>query len=677
MPSNLVMPFRFVFVALALMLESFCQLTANEVVEVLKSHCLECHDSTEKSGGIDLSVLLKEVEDPQESADRHAEASAEANHSSNRIQDLWARVEKVVSRGEMPPDGEDQLDEKKRETIRLYFRNRYILRNGNPHVGQTLLRRLTRYELQNTLEDVLGVSLKRPYVFSPESKGMVRSTIELVYPEDVPGESGFDNDAQQLAISNLPFQEYVQTVDYALRMFAQNDFARKVVFGQTGLPNDLSIEQATRIIDRFVRRAWRVGGSKEDRNRLMSRYHRLAGEKTIEEAMLAVMKFALLSPRFMYRFESVKESSVPYRVSPVELAVRLSYFLWSSPPDEELFTLARNGKLSQPEVLTQQIARMLNSPKRISLSENFAGQWLGFDQLKTNPVYYQGESWTRGVYDELLFSFDELLKSNRSILEIVDSEWVYLRDARLAGGRSKKIQLDNVYIDIFSDRRIRKGLKVERFYDPPALYQLEGTQFGGLITSTGIMRITSAPKRTNPIRRGVWILEKIIGESMQPPENIPPLAESEKLLNQNKDENAPEVSPTEILRLHTSQDSCRVCHRHIDPLGLGLENMDPGGVWRTEYPGKIKIKSEGTLPNGRSFRSPSELKKELLNYYKDRIAENMVRQMMAYALGRKIQPFDRISLDRVLVAISADDYRIGTVIEQIVLSPQFQCRQDD
>ena len=240
------------------------------------------------------------------------------------------------------------------------------------------------------------------------------------------------------------------------------------------------------------------------------------------------MKVALLSPSFMERLEVAKDSAEPYEISGSELAVRLSYFVWSATPDEALFAAAENGSLRQEKEVRYQSERMPNSPKRLALAENFAGQWLGFDELKRNKVFYRGENWTRGVYDELLFGFDELIKSDRSILEIVDSDWAYIRREHVKQTGAKGHQFEEKFADIFAARRSRAGLKVERFYDPPRLYKFTGGRAGGMLTAAGIMRLTSAPNRTSPIRRGVWLLEKIIGEEMQPPANIPPLAEAKK-----------------------------------------------------------------------------------------------------------------------------------------------------
>ena len=627
---------------------------AETVTSVIKKRCVDCHSGKDPSGGVDLSVVLGPPKD-------HATTAR-----------LWVRIEKMIASRKMPPADAPKMQPAERRTVVQWYRDRYILRNGKPHIGVSPLRRLTRYELENTLEDVLSIRLKRPYVVSTEQTGLAPSTIEQIYPPDIRGESGFDNDADQLRKVRVPILKYIDCVDYALRIFDQNAAARKTVLGIANKPKQLSPAKAKRILDTFVDRAHRGYDNARERAAILRTWSEAAKTTTGYRALLKAMKTALLSPGFLYRMEVSKGSTDPYRVSAGELAVRLSYFLWATMPDRALSRAAEDGSLLREDVLKKQIARMLNSPRRVALSESFAAQWLGFGELRRNKVFYHGEAWTRGVYDELLFGFDEVIKADRSVLEIVDSDWAYLRRSAARAVRARPLRHNEKYADIFAKRRIRTGLKVERFYDPPRLYRTEKTQLGGMLTSAGVMRLTSAPNRTSPIRRGVWLLETIIGETMEPPENIPPLADSEKKL-----EGTPKAaSLAAILKLHTSRASCRACHQHIDPLGLGLENFSPMGTWRTSYRNKSRISPDGALPNGKVFTSPRQMKRELLAFYKDRITENIVRRMLSYAIGRKLHPHDRVTIDGIKEQLKKNGYRMGVLIEQIVLSQQFRYRQD-
>ena len=378
----------------------------------------------------------------------------------------------------MPPDQED-LPARERQTILDWYWRNIVLRDGKPHIGPSPLRRLTRYEIENSLEELLSVELKRPYVFSPESSGLLPSTIEEIYPADLPGESGFDNDALRMRQAKLPLLKYIDCVDYALRVFDQRPQARGRILGFRHKPASLEEPLAKKTLWRFADRAARGYQNHEDRDRIFHRYKSMVGKHDAYTSLLAAMKTVLLSPSFLYRLETSREQRTPYPVAPHELAVRLSYFLWSSMPDRQLFEAAAEGSLLEKEILLREMRRMLNSPKRIALAENFAGQWLGFDELKRNKTFYRGERWTRGVYDELLFGFDELIKSNRNVLELVSSDWKYLRREAARREKLPSLRFDAKYADIFSRRRSRQGLKVEQFYAPPRLYRTGGERGGG------------------------------------------------------------------------------------------------------------------------------------------------------------------------------------------------------
>jgi hypothetical protein len=185
------------------------------------------------------------------------------------------------------------------------------------------------------------------------------------------------------------------------------------------------------------------------------------------------------------------------------------------------------------------------------------------------------------------------------------------------------------------------------------------------------MRLTASKTRTSPIRRGVWVLNTVIGKTLEPPPNVPSLEEARVALNFKRN-----PSVAELLKQHVSRPECVSCHKAIDPLGLGLENFAPNGRWRTKYPDKAPVVSAGVMPNGKTFSTPREMKVLLLEAYKEEIADNFVKKMFAYALGRNLEPFDRVSLEPILRTVKDDGYKIDTVIEQIVLSKQFRCRQD-
>jgi hypothetical protein len=185
------------------------------------------------------------------------------------------------------------------------------------------------------------------------------------------------------------------------------------------------------------------------------------------------------------------------------------------------------------------------------------------------------------------------------------------------------------------------------------------------------MRITSAPERTSPVRRGVWLLDRLLGEKLEAPKNVPPLENAKRSL--------PKENPTkrELLAAHTDIESCQHCHKTIDPIGFGLENFDPAGKWRTQYPDQTEINSSGSLPGGKNFSSPQELKQQLLEAYREPIVRNFIEQLFAYALGRPLRPYDQITVDKIYETALQSEFRTSVILKEIVMSPQFLCRQDE
>lgn len=631
-----------------------------DAATVIKARCLSCHDSDTREAGIDLTPLLKKE-----------------NSSYGEFTELWIKVEKMVTADKMPPEDEPPLKAPEKDTVKQWFRESFVLRNGKAHIGPTPLRRLTRYELQHTLEEVLAIRLRAPYRDTITGR-IETSKITSLIPSDIPGESGFDNDAYRMETLKPPLKEISEAVHYAIGVFSSDPAAIQAVLGRKSLPKNATRDEARKVISTFTLRACRCDRTKTQK--LADAYYHLyekhlPDSKDSSRSLLHVFEMILVSPEFLYRLEESRNQDTPYPVSGVELATRLSYFLWSTAPDEELLRLGREGSLLKDDVLKAQVARMLNSPKRLTLSENFAGQWLGFDDLLSNREYFKDERWNRETYDEVLFFFDELIKSDRSILEMVQSDWIYRRATALNAKRHGYVHIEpesveNLYADVLSDRQSKSKSKRLR-YDPPVLVKAKNEREGGIITSAAIMRLTASKSRTSPIRRGVWVLNTVIGRTLEPPPNVPSLEEAREALTLKEN-----PSVAEVIQQHVSRPECVSCHKAIDPLGLGLENFDPTGMWRTHYPDKAAVVSAGIMPNGKPFNTPREMKSLLLDLYRDEISENFVRQLFAYALGRKVEPFDRVALESIVSKVKADGYKVNTAIEQIVLSQQFRCRQD-
>ena len=629
-------------------------------IEVIEDRCLACHDADTKKGGINLTPLL----DP-------------ANASYGKHTKLWIRLEKMVGHGEMPPENKKPLAAAEKQAITDWFHQSFVLRDGKTHIGPTPLRRLTRYEFENTLEDVLAIHLKAPYRDTITGRIEVSKIASLV-PSDIPGESGFNNDAHRLGKLRPPLKELANAANHALAKFSKDPKAMQTVLGRATIPKDLGEAECKQHITTFILRAHRGNADQLDDYasgylRQFQRHRRTS--KDSHASLMHVFEMILVAPEFLFRFERSKAQDTPYPITGREIATRLAYFLWSSPPDAELLRRGRDGSLLKEEVLKSQIARMLNSPKRISLAENFAGQWLGFSELVANNEYLRDERWNREAYDEILFFTDELIRSNRSVLELVQSDWLYKRATALRPknhGYSKADpdSMNRRYADIFGPRQSKSRNRKVR-YDPPILVERKGDREGGIITSAAVMRVTASKTRTSPIRRGVWVLNTLIGKEMEAPEDVPSIQEAREALNIKRN---PTVA--ELLKQHVSKAVCNACHKEIDPLGLGLENFAQFGDWRTQYPDKAPVVSSGVMPNGKAFKTPREMKTLLLELYGADIAENFARQLFAYALGRKLQPYDRVALEQIVRAAKKDGYKTNTFIEQIVLSKQFRNRQD-
>lgn len=626
---------------------------------LITQHCLDCHDAETRTAGIDLATLLQQP--VQEAAPRN----------------LWIRIEEVIRKREMPPPDQMPLSDPELTSVADWFWQTYVLRDGRPHIGTTPLRRLTRYELQNTLEDVLAISL-RPAWSSTLTGTIEQSRFAGMIPSDIPGNSGFDNDAQRLESLRPPLQQIADAIHFALQQFSQDPAAVQVVLKVPEIPVAASELESREFLLAFLQRVLRV-----DRVAVHEQtevWHELylnhvLTSRDSRRSLLHIFEMILVSPEFLYRLEGSRNQPEPYPVSGHELATRLSCFLWSSAPDAELRQLAEDGRLLQEDVLLQQVDRMLNSPRRLSLAENFAGQWLGFAELLSSDDYFRDERWNRETYDEILYFCDELIRADRSLFDLVQSDWSYRRDSSVdtADGSTAIIaraDRPDVFADVLATRQPPRKRNRNNYF-PPLLVKSQQDTGGGILTSPAIMRITAAKNRTSPIRRGVWVLNTLIGKRLEPPADVPPLDEARAAL-------AVKQNPTvaELLQQHVSRAECISCHKAIDPLGLGLENFDSFGEWRDIYPDAAPVVARGIMPNGSTFETPGQMQTLLHELYQQEIAENFVRQMYAYALGRALEPHDRVSLERIMTAVAAEEYRVTSVIRQIVLSDQFRMRQD-
>jgi len=362
------------------------------------------------------------------------------------------------------------------------------------------------------------------------------------------------------------------------------------------------------------------------------------------------LQAVLVSPNFLYRIEQDRPAPAGQSSAPVteyELASRLSYFLWSSMPDAELLRAAAQGSLRRPAVLTAQVKRMLHDAKSFALVENFAGQWLQFKNidvvrpdLQRFPEFDDGLRLAMRRETELFI--DNIIRNDGSVMELLDANYTFLNE-RLA-----------------------------RFYGIAGVtgpdfrrVDVSGTpRGGGVLAHASVLTVSSYSTRTSPVLRGKWILENLLNAPPPaPPPGVPPLDETKAgsgTLRQQMEE-------------HRKNPACSSCHASMDPLGFGLENFNAIGAWRTED-GKFPVDANGSLPDGRSFQTPTELK-ALLKADREAFVRGLTEKLLIYALGRGIERYDRPVVAAIADRLPSRDYKFSELVLEIVNSLPFQMRR--
>jgi len=408
---------------------------------------------------------------------------------------------------------------------------------------------------------------------------------------------------------------------------------------------------ATRILSKLARRAYRRAVAPDDINTLLAFYKRGRAAGKFDDGIRAATERVLVSPDFLFRIEADPAGAVPgsvYRVSDIDLASRLSFALWSSIPDDTLLDLATSGKLHEPAVLDQQVARMFADPRaRASLVQNFFEDWLETRNVwllnpdSTKFPWFDDNLRTAFVTETELF-LDAQLKENHSIADLLTSNETFLNEQL---GRHYGIQ--GIYGSHF--RKVKLADE-NRF---------------GLLGKASVLAVTSYTTRTSPTIRGKWLLENILAAPIPPPPpNIPALESSNK-------EGKP-MSVRQMLETHRASPSCAGCHARMDPLGLSLENFDAIGQWRTTDAGN-PIDASGVLLDGTKVNGPHALR-EALFAQKSQFVKAVTEKLLTYVLGRGLEYYDAPAVRAIDQAAAADDYRWSTVIAAIVKSPPFQMR---
>jgi hypothetical protein len=400
---------------------------------------------------------------------------------------------------------------------------------------------------------------------------------------------------------------------------------------------------AKRILGTLAKRAYRQPPSDADLETLLGFYQRGRNNGTFESGIGLALQRMLVSPKFVFRFEEEPDVApgTPYRISDLELASRLSFFLWSSIPDDELLDLAIARKLHDPAVLEQQARRMLKDPRSRSLVSSFAGQWLYLREIKNAPAP-AGGGLKQAFLKETEMLVESILREDRSIVDLLNADYTFV-DERLA----RHYGIPNVYGSHF--RRVT----------------LKDENRRGLLGQGSLLLVTSVANRTSPVARGKWILENILGVAAPaPPPNVPPL-----------DENSGKTQARSVrqrMEEHRANPTCAACHKIMDPIGLALENFDLNGKWRTVDEG-TPIDASGELVDGTKLNGPLSLRQALLAR-SDVFVSTATEKLLTYGLGRGVRYYDMPVVRSVMRDASPDNYRLSSLVLGVVRSAPFQMR---
>jgi hypothetical protein len=415
---------------------------------------------------------------------------------------------------------------------------------------------------------------------------------------------------------------------------------------------------ASQIISTLVRRAFRRAPTNADLESLLGFYQQERDKTSNFEAGVEMaLRRILADPEFVFRFEptpaGVAEGK-PYQIRDTELASRLSFFLWSSIPDDELLTLGIEGKLHEPAVLEKQTRRMLADPKARALVTNFANQWLFLRELRNaNPdvtIFPDfDDNLRQGFQRETEMLFESVMRENRSVLDLLDADYTFVNE-RLA----RHYGIPNVY-----------GARFRRVTLPSELDYRRG-----LLGKGAFLSVTWTQNfRSSPVKRGVWVLENILGTPPpEPPPNVPALEET-------KAEGGKALTLREQMTLHRGAPTCAGCHKIMDPIGFSLENFDADASWRTKQGGDggIPIDTKVKLFDGQEVSGPAGLRTALLRY-SPQFTRMFVEKLMTYGIGRGMEYTDMPRIRAIVRDTAKDNNRFSAIVAAVVKSPQFQMR---
>ena len=589
----------------------------DSVTPFVKTYCIGCHGQDRQKGGINFQPAL-------------------SNAGDATIAKRWKQAAANVKAHDMPPtDAKKQPTDTERQAFLNGINQIKFLSQKDP--GLFVIRRLTKVEYGNTLHDLFGVD----------------SAIARELPDEVIGE-GYLN-----TLSPLQSEQYLSIANEVLDQILPagaatlNSAQRRWLGPAPRSGADLRVA-ARPVAASLARKAYRRPPSDAELDVLLGVFDlgRTNG-LAYNDALRLMAKAVLVSPQFLFITPQGEGQPVGgiVRLDDYQLASRLSYLLWSTMPDAELSGLADRGKLHDPAVLRLQVKRLLKDPRSRALFDGFGAQWLGLASLEgktfdTVKFPQMNAEMRLAMYDEARLFFDSIVRENRSVVRFVDSDYTFL---------------NRTLAPIYGLENTVTGSRMRRV-------KLTDPNRGGVLGMPGVLATTSFPNRTSPVKRGVWVLEQVLGEKVPPPPpNVPALEKQDQ-------KTVAQLTLRQRTELHRTEAVCANCHKILDPIGFGLENFDAIGRWRNRDDTGGAIEAAGELPGGKRFSAPKDLKAIIAARPKE-LARNFTEKFLAYSLCRQLEGYDEIVVDHLMETAAKDDYRLQTLITEIVTSYPFTHRR--
>ena len=639
-----------------------------------ESYCIECHGMKGKVKGEVNLISFTEGKDLKGDPE------------------LLQTIMEVIDFGEMPPEGNQPIDNTERKMIVAELKKLLAesVSGSEKDLVKAPIRRMTRFQYANAVKDLLELKVEvfplpekmmrdRSGYFKPASgkmpakmmvssrplgkSGLIEPRMDGVapFPQDLRAEHGYDTQGDHLSLSPLLMEDFFRLSQSIVKSPSFNP-KNVGVWTQYFEKSKRGINQMDELKSRLqhlLKRAFRAPVD----DKTFSKYYSFAEQEMnkgmeMGDAMKDVFSAILASPRFLYLYDrGGEESRESESRQNLNLASRLSFFLWGSVPDDQLLDVAMEATLSQDEQLTKQVDRMLTDEKLKRFCDSFPTQWLQLDRIisavpdeKKYRDFYYGPPLYRTTMDmmmEPLLLFETVLIEDRSVLELIDSNYTF-RSARLSKwyGDAPNGKLGGPVTIRFT----RQSVKDRRH--------------GGLITNGAVMTMTSGPLETKPITRGAWVAGVIFNSPPPPPPaEVPPLPEEKEVDDS--------LTLRERFADHRERADCAGCHEKLDPLGFALENFDPVGRWREKYHNGREVDASGTLFRSHKFSNIIEFKDAILKE-KNRFVRGLAGHLLAFGLGRELNPSDSLALDEIVESVEGENYSMKSLIHAVVKSKPFR-----